>query len=76
MSAHTIAREAILQERPRAFAPPLAAGLPRPARPPGWDVGPERRIDDGRTLARMLGWAGLGLGALVVGALALGIARR
>jgi hypothetical protein len=30
---------------------------------PGWDVGPERRIDDGKGLARALGWFSIGLGA-------------
>jgi hypothetical protein len=30
---------------------------------PGWDVGPERRIDDGRTSARGLAWFSIALGA-------------
>jgi hypothetical protein len=47
--------------RPRAFEPELARELPTP-RTPGWDIGPERRIDDGRTLARGLGWFSIGLG--------------
>jgi hypothetical protein len=33
---------------------------------PGWDLGPERRIDDGETLASMIGWFSLGLGALEI----------
>ena len=52
--------------RPAAFDPELATSLNLPERAPGWDVGPERRIDDGRTMARMLGWASIGLGALEV----------
>ena len=54
------------ESRPIAFEPDLASSLNLPERAPGWDVGPERRIDDGRTMARMLGWASLGLGALEV----------
>lgn len=51
---------------PTAFEPSQAESLPRPPRTPSWDVGPERRIDDGRTLARLLGWASIGLGAMEV----------
>ena len=51
---------------PRAFEPELAASLNLPETRPGWDVGPERRIDDGRSLARMLGYASIGLGAVEV----------
>jgi hypothetical protein len=53
---------------PRAWDPDLAERLDLPQTRPGWDVGPERRIDDGRTMARMLGWASIGLGALEVAA--------
>jgi hypothetical protein len=49
--------------RPRAFDPGQFADRHPPARPPGWDLGPERRIDDGRTLARALAWFSIGLGA-------------
>src|SRR5690606_8486185 len=49
--------------RPRAFHPDATNGRPVRLEPPGWDTGPERRIDDGRTLARALGWFSLGLGA-------------
>ena len=54
------------ESRPAVFEPELAHSLNLPERAPGWDVGPERRIDDGRTMARMLGWASLGLGAIEV----------
>jgi hypothetical protein len=58
--------ETITQEaRPRAFSPEQARGKPLPAAP-GWDLGPERRLDDGRTLARALGWFSIGLGAVEV----------
>lgn len=47
--------------RPRAFEPEMKAGtLPPPT--PGWDLGPERRIDDGKTLATGLAWFSFGLG--------------
>ena len=55
-----------VETRQAAFEPDLARSLNLPERTPGWDVGPERRIDDGRTMARMLGWASIGLGALEV----------
>jgi hypothetical protein len=51
-------------ERPRAFERSQMAGTPPPGRPPSWDFGPERRIDDGRTLARNLGWFSIGLGVI------------
>jgi hypothetical protein len=57
------------QERPRAFWPEYARTYDEPARTPGWDLtGPERRIDDGRTLARAMGWLGVGLGAIELAA--------
>ena len=46
----------------RAFYPDYMENPPVPAVEPGWDVGPERRIDDGRSLARALGWFSIGLG--------------
>lgn len=49
-------------DRPRAFDPARARDLPAPRQAPGWDVGPERRIGDGRTLARGLAWFSIGLG--------------
>ena len=64
MIANSNLSEPTTTERPRAFEPSQAHALPTPARAPGWDLGPERRIDDGRTLARMLGWASIGLGAV------------
>lgn len=39
------------------------SGRRPPDHAPGWDVGPERRIDDGRTLARGLAWFSIVLGA-------------
>jgi hypothetical protein len=51
-------------ERPRAFDRSQMADMPPPGRPPSWDFGPERRIDDGRTLARNLGWFSIGLGVI------------
>jgi hypothetical protein len=53
-------------ERPRAFYPDGGIGDPLPMRTPGWDMGTERRIDDGKTLARGLGWFSIGLGAAEV----------
>lgn len=41
--------------RPRSFHPSMATGAPAPTRPPGWDLGPERRIDDGQALAALMG---------------------
>jgi hypothetical protein len=49
----------------RAFDPESMAGAPTPPRP-GWDLGPERRVDDGQTLANALGWFSIGLGLLEV----------
>jgi len=54
--------------RPRAFDPSMASGAPARVAPPSWDVGPERRIDDGRTQARGLGWFSIGLGILELAA--------
>lgn len=52
--------------RPRSFHPSMASDAPAPTRPPGWDLGPERRIDDGQTLAAVMGWFSLALGAAEV----------
>lgn len=54
------------RERPRSFHPHVVDSPPAPRSTPGWDVGPERRIDDGRSLARALGWFSIGLGALEI----------
>jgi hypothetical protein len=57
------------QDRPRAFYPEFARTYSEPGRTPGWDLnGPERRIDDGRTLARTMGWLSFGLGAIELAA--------
>lgn len=47
---------------PRAFYPDGTDYAPANPSTPGWDLGPERRIDDGQTLARGLGWFSIGLG--------------
>ena len=59
-------------DRPAAFEPDLARSLNLPERTPGWDVGPERRIDDGRGLLRAL----TGVGAATVAALAIMALKR
>ena len=48
--------------RRRAFDPALADQLGTATRTPGWDLATERRIDDGKALAKGLGWFSLGLG--------------
>lgn len=56
----TITRE---RTRTAAFHPEQAGAVGTGTATPGWDLGPERRIDDGQTLARGLGWFSLALGA-------------
>lgn len=51
-----------VQARPRAFHPDYIEHAPRPAETPHWDVGLERQLDDGRSLARGLAWFSIGLG--------------
>jgi hypothetical protein len=49
---------------PRAFyADYMQWTAPEP-KTPGWDPGPELRVDHGHTLRRALGWSGIGLAAL------------
>lgn len=48
--------------RPRAFDPESMSDVRTPPPAPGWDIGPERRIDDGKTLAGGLAWFSIGLG--------------
>lgn len=50
--------------RPAAFTPDQAPFLGTGTERPGWDLDVERRADDGRTLANLLGWFSLGLGAV------------
>jgi len=50
--------------RAASFEPGLAPSLNLPERTPGWDLGPERRIDDGRMLLRVL--TGVGVAAVAV----------
>jgi len=47
----------------RAFSPEMAGSVGTGTARPGWDLDVERRIDDGQTLADLLGWFSLGLGA-------------
>ena len=54
--------------RPRAYYPDGRNHGPAAQRTPGWDMGTERRIDDGRTLATALGWFSIGLGLLELAA--------
>ena len=49
--------------RTAAFTPDQAPLLGTGTRRPGWDLAVERRAGDGRTLANLLGWFSLGLGA-------------
>ena len=62
--------------RTRAFDPAQAGSYALTRRAPGWDQGPERRIDDGRSIARMLMIAGAGIVAVLLGAALLRRARR
>lgn len=56
------------ETRTQAFEPRLADQVGAAAKTPGWDLATERRVDDGKTLARNLGWASLGLGVLEIAA--------
>lgn len=59
--------EVRMQNRPpRSFYPDATTQPPPRYGAPGWDIGPERRIDDGRTLARGLAWFSFGLGLLEI----------
>jgi hypothetical protein len=49
--------------RTAAFTPDQAPFLGTGTRQPGWNLDVERRIDDGQTLANLLGWFSIGLGA-------------
>lgn len=52
----------IPETQPRSFYPDYAPEkVPNHGRP-GWNLKVERRLDDGRTLARQLGWFSIGLG--------------
>lgn len=48
--------------RARAFTPGMKDEVGTSLRTPSWDLSTERRIDDGETLARGLGWFSIGLG--------------
>jgi hypothetical protein len=50
--------------RPRAFDSELQKASGHLPRTPGWDLATERRLDDGETLARGIGWFSIGLGAM------------
>lgn len=50
------------REAPRAFEPGMEREMGTATAIPGWDLDTERRIDDGETLARQIGWFSVGLG--------------
>jgi hypothetical protein len=50
--------------RARAYSPEMAGQVGTGTKAPGWNLDVERRVDDGRTLANLLGWFSLGLGAV------------
>jgi hypothetical protein len=52
--------------RERSFRPELAAELGTGLARPGWDLGTERNLDDGQSLARGMGWFSIGLGLMEV----------
>jgi hypothetical protein len=56
------------ERAPAAYAPEMSDRVGSSTRTPGWDLATERRIDDGRTLARGLGWFSVGLGLAEVAA--------
>jgi hypothetical protein len=47
---------------PRAFEPSMRERVGTATTTPGWDMATERRIDDGETLARQIGWFSIALG--------------
>jgi hypothetical protein len=49
---------------PRAFYPAYVESSRPEPKMPGWDPGPERRVDSGRALRRVLGWSSIGAAAL------------
>jgi hypothetical protein len=49
---------------PASFRSEAADRVGSATRTPGWDVGIERRVDDGEAMAGGMGWFSLGLGAL------------
>jgi hypothetical protein len=54
--------DSIFTTRERAFEPGMRSSVGTSRKTPGWDLATERRIDDGKTLARGLGWFSIGLG--------------
>lgn len=54
--------DSIFTTRERAFEPGMRSRVGTSRNTPGWDLATERRIDDGETLARGLGWFSIGLG--------------
>lgn len=48
--------------RTAAFSPEQAPFLGTGTKQPGWDLETERRADDGRTPANLIGWVSLGMG--------------
>jgi hypothetical protein len=51
-----------LNETPRAYEPAMQDRVGTSRSTPGWDLATERRIDDGESLARAIGWFSIGLG--------------
>jgi len=51
-----------METTPRAFYPDYAAERVPNHGAPGWNLQVERRLDDGRTMARQLGWFSIALG--------------
>jgi hypothetical protein len=49
---------------PRAFYPDFVHQVTTEPKTPGWDPGPELRIDGGQRLRRVLGWSSIALAAL------------
>jgi hypothetical protein len=50
--------------RPAAFTPDQASRVGTGTQQPGWNLDLERSVRDGQTLANLLGWYSLGMGAL------------
>jgi hypothetical protein len=50
------------EPRARAFRPEMAGSVGSGTQTPGWNLATERRIDDGKMLAKGLGWFSIGLG--------------
>ena len=67
--------EELRERSPRAFYPDFVEQPPPLHGRPGWDQGPERRIDDA-ALVRSLTWLAVGIGLAAIAAAAVVGARR